>query len=235
MNQSVFLGSRRPRPAARRGLARLQRGVSLIFALMALVVLTLGAVALLRSVDTGLLVLGNLGFKQDALAAASVGTEAAINWLQGESDSSLAEDQRAKGYYATAITALEATGPRADAAANTQATIVDWSYNDCANVSGLNGRSVNCLKPSAEIDAGGGNKVRYIITRLCASNGTAIGNDCMKAVDIQTGTNTSQRGSLGYGTSTRFYDTVTGTYYRIVTRTEGVRGTVSFTETMVHF
>jgi hypothetical protein len=47
-----------------------QRGSALIFALMTLVALMLAAVALVRSVDTSSRVLGNLGFKQEATAAA---------------------------------------------------------------------------------------------------------------------------------------------------------------------
>ena len=52
-----------PRFSTLRALRR-QRGVSLIFALMALAVISLAAVALVRSVDTTSLVIGNLGFKQ---------------------------------------------------------------------------------------------------------------------------------------------------------------------------
>jgi len=54
-----------------------QAGLSLIFALLALVALSLGAVALIRSVDGGTLVLGNLGFKQDATVSTEKATESA--------------------------------------------------------------------------------------------------------------------------------------------------------------
>ena len=223
------------RRATVRMVRRAQRGVSLIFALMGLVVLTLGAVALLRSVDTGLLVLGNLGFKQDALSASSAGTEAAITWLQNQTAATLAADQRALGYSSVAIVALEPAGPRSDAAAATPAVLVDWSDNEC-KVSGLNGRAVaSCLPASAPIQAAGGNTVRYFITRLCAATGLAEGNDCMKAVLLQSGTSTTQRGSLGYGSQQRFVEKSAGTYYRIIARAEDKRGTVSYTETLVHF
>lgn len=212
-----------------------QRGVSLLFALMGLVVLTLGAVALLRSVDTGLMVLGNLGFKQDSLAATSAGTEAAIRWLQNQTADDLGKDQRAQGYSAVAIVALEPSGPRADAAAASAAVLVDWTDNGC-KVSGLNGRAVgSCLPASAPIQTAGGNTVRYFITRLCAAGGLAEGNDCMRAVVLQSGTSTTQRGSLGYGSQQRFVEKSAGTYYRIVARAEDKRGTVSYTETLVHF
>jgi type IV pilus assembly protein PilX len=216
------------------GLRRAQRGVSLLFALMALVVLTLGAVALLRSVDTGLMVLGNLGFKQDALAAGSVGTEAAISWLQANAGDTLNADQRAQGYSAVAVPNLDPTG-RSIATSATSLSLVDWAGNGC-DVAGLAGRKPACLAASAEIDAAGGNKVRYVITRLCAQTGAPdASNDCIAPVVVSSSGTTSQRGSLGYGSGTRFVDQSLGTYYRIITRTEGVRGTVSYTETLVHF
>jgi Tfp pilus assembly protein PilX len=216
---------------------RTQRGVSLIFALMGLVVLTLGAVALLRSVDTGLMVLGNLGFKQDALSASSAGTEAAITWLQNQPAATLAAEQRAFGYYPTAVVALEVTGPRADADAGKAAILVDWTGSgSCANAPGLNGRAVSgCLLSFGPIQASGGNTVRYVITRLCAAPGLAEGNDCLKAVVLQSGTSTTQRGSLGYGSHLRFVEKSAGTYYRIIARAEDKRGTVSYSETLVHF
>ena len=60
-----------------------QRGVSLIFALLALGAMLLAAVALVRAVDSGALVLGNLGFKQDATSAADRATEYARTCLNG--------------------------------------------------------------------------------------------------------------------------------------------------------
>lgn len=217
------------------GARRAQRGISLVFALMGLVVLTLGAVALLRSIDTGLMVLGNLGFKQDSLAAASIGTESAINWIQGSTTDTLSKTQAAIGYSAVAMAALEATGPRADADPASKAVLIDWLGNDC-EVPGLNGRAVAVCNLPGFLPDVGSNKIRYYITRLCANEGLPDSlNDCVKPVVLSTTGTTSQRGALGYGASIRFTDLSPGTYFRIITRVEGVRGTVSFTETLVHF
>ncbi|MDM4767712.1 hypothetical protein [Pelomonas sp. SE-A7] len=209
--------------------------MSLLFALMGLVVLTLGAVALLRSVDTGLMVLGNLGFKQDALAASSLGTETAINWIQGSTTESLSKPQAAMGYSAVAMTALEPVGPRADANAGSKAVLIDWLDNGC-QVPGLNGRAIEICSSPAHAPDLGNNKIRYFITRLCANEGLPDStNDCVKPVVLSTTGTTTQRGSLGYGSNIRFTDLSPGTYFRIITRVEGVRGTVSYTETLVHF
>lgn len=214
------------------GARRVQRGVSLVFALMGLVVLTLGAVALLRSVDTGLLVLGNLGFKQDTLAASSVGAEAAIGWLRTSTTVTLSADQRAKGYSSVAITALEPTGPRSDAAPSAAVALVDWLDNSCV-VPGVGSRPKTCI-PALRLADMGTLKMQYFITRLCASPGLAdSANDCVKPVATNYSGTSSQRGSLGYGFHARPSVPATGIYYRIITRVEDKRGTVSFTETLV--
>lgn len=59
-----------------------QRGVVLFFALMALLAMSLAAVALIRSVDTSTMISGNLAFKQSATTSGDAGTEAALTWLE---------------------------------------------------------------------------------------------------------------------------------------------------------
>ena len=56
-----------------------QRGVALFFALIAMVVLSLGAVALLRSVDTASSVAGNLAFRQATMAPVTDSVERAVD------------------------------------------------------------------------------------------------------------------------------------------------------------
>ena len=57
-------------------------GAGLIVALVVLIVMALGAFALLRSVTTGLLIAGNFAFREAAVLAAESGSEAAIEWLK---------------------------------------------------------------------------------------------------------------------------------------------------------
>lgn len=59
-----------------------QRGIVLFFALIALVAMSLAAVALIRSVDTATLVAGNLAFKQSTINSADIGIEAAASLLE---------------------------------------------------------------------------------------------------------------------------------------------------------
>ena len=89
-----------------------QRGVTLFFALIALVSIMLAAVALVRSVDTSTIIAGNLAFQQAATRSTDTGAEAAMAWLKTQADSTtdnptttaahpFNNDSPANGYYAT--------------------------------------------------------------------------------------------------------------------------------------
>lgn len=210
-------------------LTRWQRGVSLIFALIALVVVSLAAVALVRSVDTGSLVIGNLGFKQDATSAASQAAESAVAYLNANTGVTLQTDQAASGYYATSRDTLDVTGQASTS--NTRA-VVDWTGS--GNCSLYPAASfTTCVTPSAEISLNGGaNKARYIITRLCAAEGAPSAVDCA----VPTGSALTGGGNKGvqdYKAGKAQALVSNSQYYRIVVRSTSARGTVSFTETMV--
>jgi Tfp pilus assembly protein PilX len=85
-----------------------QRGLSMLIALIALLILSITAVALVRSIDTGTLIIGNFAFKQDATEAGSRGAERAIAWLA--SQASLDNDDTANGYYASSLDNFDPTG-----------------------------------------------------------------------------------------------------------------------------
>ena len=61
--------------------ARAQRGVVLFIALIVLVAMSLAGIALMRSVDTNVLVAGNLAFRQTNTMYGDVGVEAASTTL----------------------------------------------------------------------------------------------------------------------------------------------------------
>lgn len=210
---------------------RRQRGVSLIFALIALVIISLAAVALVRSVDTSALVIGNLGFKQDATSAASQAAESAVAYLNANAGTTLHTDQAAAGYYATSRDALDVTGQ--GSTANTRA-VVDWTGNGTGTcLLYAAGSWGTCVRPSADISLNGGaNTARYIITRLCAAEGAPSAVDCA----VPTGSALTGGGNKGvqdYKAGKAQALVSNSQYYRIVVRSTSARGTVSFTETMV--
>ncbi|MBB2484886.1 hypothetical protein H5407_06555 [Mitsuaria sp. WAJ17] len=210
---------------------RQQRGVSMIFAMISLVVLTLGGVALVRSVDTGALTLGNLGFRKDAVSAASYGTEEAIKWMFGVGPAKLEKDAPELGYYAVAVDNLAPTLTEQDAAK--ALSMVDWSGNGCGGME--ESATAVCIQPTKADKTVGSTKVKvkWVITRLCAEPGPGgSGRPCAlpikfsKAVSMDKGM-LSYMGDIPPKTTT--------TFYRVITRAEGSRQTVAITETLVHF
>lgn len=210
-----------------------QRGISLLFALLALAAMSLAAVALVRSVDTGTQVLGNLGFKQDATSASSRATEAAITWIQAN-PTALDADNPAAGYYASSLEALDPTGRVTTAA--TPLAVVNWGDADsCSCVSG--GTCSTCAHlPFTGLAAdANGNRSRYLISRMCQQAAPiSATNLCAKPAKSAL-TNASDKSDVNSNTAIRISTLQTGPYYRIVVRTVGARNTASFTETIVHF
>jgi len=210
-----------------------QRGLSLIFALLALLALSLGAVALVRSVDSGTTVLGNLGFKQETVASTERATQTAIEWLAANA-TSLDANNTAVGYYASATDNLDATGQLSSHAGR---VLVDWNGDTCAYASGtVTGRCTLAARTVTTASATEPVTLRYAIFRLCSATGspTAPGNSCAAPVNSGAGV-ASDKGSLDYSKPAPLTGTAQGTYYRIVVQAVGARSTSSITETIVQF
>jgi type IV pilus assembly protein PilX len=210
-------------------LRRAQRGLSMLFTLMALVVLAFGAVALTRSVDTGTLIMGNLGFKQDALVSASTGAEQAVGWLQTNiAGTTLNANDPDHGYYASSIDKLDPTGTHTST--TNKLPLVNWD-GDCTGA--VLGTFENCdVLPFTGSNVNG-NKVQWVITRLCDNVGAPSGtNLCVRPAVAATST-ALERGELNPGG--RISTGIASPYFRVIVRVEGPRNTVSFTETLIHF
>ena len=104
---------RRP-PGASRPAARSQRGVVLFVALIGMVMLSLAAVALLRSVDSGTSIAGNLAFKQASIGPVNYAIEEAnYNLFEGPPGSRIADPfnhDAAFRYYANLQPGESASG-----------------------------------------------------------------------------------------------------------------------------
>ncbi|MDI1349239.1 hypothetical protein [Aquabacterium sp.] len=210
-----------------------QRGLSLIFALLALLALSLGAVALVRSVDSGTTVLGNLGFKQETVASTERATQTAIEWLAANA-TTLDANNTAVGYYASATDNLDATGQLSSHAGR---VLVDWNGDTCAYASGtVTGQCTLAARTVATASATEPVTLRYAIFRLCSATGapTATGNSCAAPANSGAGV-ANDKGSLDYSKPAPLTGTAQGTYYRIVVQAVGARSTSSITETIVQF
>lgn len=212
-----------------------QRGVSLLFALLALAAISLAAVALVRSVDSGSLLIGNLSFKQDATAAADRATEAARAWLMAPGQNLTADSAGGVGYYATSQEGLDPTG-RLTSATSPMA-VVNWGEPDsCACLSASPATCSSCSRlPSDELTFNGGTvRARYLITRLCPATGAVVAtNACAQPAATAIST-AKARGEIRVGTESRPSEVAQAPYYRIIVRTVSGRNTVSFTETVLY-
>lgn len=213
---------------------RSQRGVSLLFALLALAAMLLAAVALVRSVDSGALVLGNLGFKQEATSAADMAAEQARTFLASGVNLN-ANGGAGSGYYATSLDALDLTG-RLTSTTSPMA-VVNWGDADsCACLSTTPASCSACtVTPSNAIALNGGQvSARFVIARLCPAVGApSAANACARPASVAL-SQAATRGELEGGVRAPAPPAVMTPYYRIVVRSVGARNTVSFTETIIH-
>lgn len=191
-----------------------QRGVVLFVALIVLVAMTLTGIALIRSVDTNVLVAGNLAFRQGATAAADWGVEAARVFLRTTltaNKNALDNDQPTSNYYASWQATLDMIGTGIG-------TPFDWAAS-----------TTTVGTDSA------GNEVRYVLHRMCQNPGvgTSSGTNCVRTSGT-TGSSAADgatKGTVSYGGAPLPAPTVI--YYRVTVRILGPRNTLSFVQAML--
>ena len=140
-----------------------QRGAVLLIALVILVVMTLSALALIRSVNMTNLIAGNLAFRESALLSSERSTETALTWLASADAATLYDVSTDNGYQA--IRTDPATGQSWDAF---------W-------IATLAAQSV-----TGTVDIAG-NTVSYAIQRLCDAAGSPQTVNCAKSPSTNVG------------------------------------------------
>jgi Tfp pilus assembly protein PilX len=206
-------------------LAKAQQGLVLFFALIALVVMSLAAVALIRSVDTGVIVAGNLAFKQSATIDGDNGLSAAMAWIQSNG-TALNAPSPANGYYETSTTGIiltKATG------GSWPGGLSAWSPgSSSAYVTGITGFSTTTNIGQDQIT---GNTVQYVIERMCRVTGAPTTSACLM------GTATSNDGK-SYGTlddshMVTLSNSSLSPMYRITAKITGPKNTISYVQSYV--
>jgi type IV pilus assembly protein PilX len=196
----------------RKTLHAAQRGVVLFIALIVLVAMSLAGIALMRSVDTGTIIAGNLAFRQAATFAGDIGVEAARTWLLANS-ASLQVDQPSVtdggGYWATMQSSLDLL------ASDSTKTDFDWST------------AVNVTSPAPPT----GYTVRYVIHRLCNAIGAPTDTGCVKSSDSAS-SSSGTKGAAAYGSYA--ISVSTSAYYRITVRVLGPRNSLSYIQAIVY-
>ena len=213
-----------------------QRGMSMIFALLTLAAMALAALALVRSVDTGAQIAGNLGFRQDATANADRVAQEAIEVLYAKlaADAySLNEDLPGQGYYASTPVKLDPTGnARTGDAAR---VLIAWDGDFCASHPASDRASCSHTPAASSAQLTPFNSAHYIIFRMCDSPGSVELSSTNCATTSAAVSNACQ-GFINYENEGKCPSGAGVTpYYRILVRISGPRNTTSLTETIVHF
>lgn len=202
-----------------------QRGVVLMIALIMLVAMTLGAIALVRSVNITNIIAGNLAFQQGATNSGDTGIEVAINWLENNNGPGLFTDQAALGYSATRGDPLVTESWDTYWRAVLFARAVTLTPGAPATTVAY---SVAQASPNTYRNAAG-NMVSYAIQRLCA---TQVAPGSQNAGCSQPPATDSTGGSSkGAGVVALTYSSQV--YYRITSRIAGPRNTVSYVQAIV--
>jgi Tfp pilus assembly protein PilX len=190
-----------------------QQGAVLFFALIALVVMTLAAIALVRSVDTANLISGNLAFKQSATTSGDTGVETAIDWIRlNVAALNTSRANANNGYYNSLNRTRDVTNP------------ANLSWDD--------------TNSSAEIVDAAGNRIRYIIQRMCTHPAGQPNSLLSGAVIDASNVNCVMVESTGQDEQKIIFPpkpTMLGSpVYRVTVRIAGPRNTVSFIQGFVH-
>ncbi|MEQ1487679.1 MAG: hypothetical protein ABL920_04250 [Methylotenera sp.] len=199
-----------------------QRGVVLFIALIALVVMSLAAVALIRSVDTNTLIAGNLAFKQSALVSSDRGVETALAWVEAKAGSAAATDLNAdnsanadNGYYATYLT------PNLEDPAVLKASA---TWNEA--------KTAYAVAPDIDSGTGDdGNNIRYIVQRMCRQAAVPTADICLFGQATQGNGSKKVKDGPGAGA---IISSQESPVYRITVKVTGPKGTVSYAQTYVY-
>jgi len=201
-----------------------QRGFIVYIALIALLILSLAALALLRTSDTAGVIAGNLAFKQAATGAADTGAERAFNELPALATA----DVDVPGKYYRLMQAVDADGVP---------STVDWSSVPCWGIAGSSS-PVSCTDAASY-------RVQYVIDRLCSIAPTPGEASSTLAAKCVSGPPFASAGGAGTDNSSHAQTTqVFGgsggvspmrptIHYRVTVRVQGPRNTGSTVQTVV--
>jgi len=204
-----------------------QRGVVLLFSLVALVVLLIAAVALMRSFNTSLFMSGNIAFKRDLQNQGERAIDKVLPRFRVggslETDAARSADLKTSNYSATMLPG-NAQGIPDALQSEPKFLAVGVATNDIteANEPSLQGQGVS---------------IRYVIDRMATSGGscTTLGPSvCLMTTDITPAGGSSSQWrtptrTLVPGSAASAPPITTGTVvYRLTVRVNGPRDTQAF-------
>ncbi len=146
---------------------RAQQGVILLYGLIVLAIMLIGAAAMVRSMNTSLVNAGNIGFKRDLTNQAERAAAAALTQLQAGgalATTTARESHNVANNYSATMLASNAQG------------LPEVLFNDSAFAAV--GSSSNDIAVADQAIT-----LRWVIDRLCTATGTADASRCTMAND----------------------------------------------------
>ena len=200
---------------SRSGSRSRERGVVLLFSLIALVIMLLAAVALVRSFNSSLFTAGNIAFKRDMQNQGERAVDKALTEFRSggslDTPAKRAANLLTSNYSATML-AVNAQG------------IPDALQNDTTFA--VVGTSADLKSTDQSVT------IRYVIDRLCSTSGdeTTLGSSGCLLADNLVPAGTSSSNLLGPDRSLggRSGATPQGVVYRLSVKVTGPRSTQSF-------
>jgi len=201
-----------------------QRGVVLLFSLVALVVLLIAAVALMRSFNTSLFMSGNIAFKRDLQNQGERAIDKVLPLFRSTgdlaTDTQRSNDLKTKNYSATLLASNAQGIPKVLQADRGTDSFLDSGFT-----------AINDITDTAQ-----GINIRYVIDRMATSIGscTTLGPTvCLMTTDTTPpGGSSSQWRSptraLGSGAAGAAPITSGTVVYRLTVRVTGPRDTQAF-------
>jgi type IV pilus assembly protein PilX len=181
-----------------------ERGVVLIFTLIILVILSIGAVALVRSMKTSLVSAGNLSFRRDLVNQGEQAVSTVITAFKtgAFTSTSATEADNTAANYSSTVLATNAQGVPNALLNNAAFARVGTSANDIVGATS----DVN---------------IRYVVDRMCSATGPSSGALCVQSTAAPTGGTAPGNG----------LPPPSATVYRLSVRITGPRSTQVFVQT----
>jgi type IV pilus assembly protein PilX len=184
-----------------------QRGVVLIFALIVLLILTIGAVALVRSMNTSLFSAGNLAFRRDLVNQGEQAVSTVMNEFRTGGilvTSGVSENDLFTANYSSSTLPTNPQGVPLALLNNTTFAAVGSAAND------LTGATPDVV-------------IRYVIDRLCSQPNTVASSAlCVQSTGVPTGGTANRNTAVAPPSAT---------VYRLSVRVSGPRSTQVFLQT----
>jgi Tfp pilus assembly protein PilX len=187
--------------------ARNERGVVLFVALIVLIIMTLAGLALLRQMGAGTSIAGNIAFKENATSVGDRGIEVGRRWIR-DNTAITANDLFTAGYHSSWTSTLwgDSVDPTTFVWTDAQSRLL------------------------TEDDEQTGNTTRVIIQRLCEKPNLSAIDATQRCSDAPVA-NGGSKGGGGYPSI--LPATSTAPVYRVTTRVQGPRNTISYTQALL--